>query len=396
MNYKCAVCCASGVQFQCGNDCKTLYCSDECADVHWNIHHALCIAMKRPRDGSDIVLEFSALSQDEKEDYVIKMISELNEFVVEDEEQREAEHKWLEMSGMSTDNLIERITNYDFDGDTSNTFAEMIGKITQTEFEEVIDHFKSKGLVITKSLILKAWRQLDDLYAETLESMHLGNDLGMIEYFYQYVPKETTDGYNAKILELKDIEPKTFALLIKWKNKQYEKINKAAYAHGIIWEYDKIKSKFMRIAYKLQRLILRPHFWPKRSKQMTVFRAYKEDPVMDSLNDARGYSFESISDRFAAGERNIVLTFDGFVATSLRQPPENFVGQTCCLMIIYVSEEVPAILIDEGTGVVDEDECLLPAGVSLILRDVGTIIAYNRTMKTAVFDVYDYNRVVLQ
>lgn len=374
--------------------CDAIFCSTKCQDAHHEKTGFAIVAGKRTMEEVEeeehVPVDFANMSQEQKEDLFIQMIQDLNS----EEDEARVERKYRTLLGLADHSEFERITEYSFDQFTSNTYAEMIGMLSESEVEALAEIFKDNGMRITDSLILKAWRLIDDLYAETLELMKDVHDLGMIETYYSHIPVEIRTAFTEGITKLKDHDSSEYELLELWKSKEFQKINRQAYKHASDWVYAEIKTrKYMSKAYRLQQLITRPNYWPERFDEMVVFRAYKEDNPDE--DDVRGHSFDSIKERFASGEQDIILTYDGFLATSSVQPPGNFIGQTCCLMIIHIPPHVPVIMIDEGTSVVDESEVLLPAGISLKVIDVGVIVAYNRTIKTAIFEVVGHTKVTL-
>lgn len=162
-------------------------------------------------------------------------------------------------------------------------------------------------------------------------------------------------------------------LLVEWKTGDYKGINRAAF-----------KKRYNEYIFPLNEFLYTNR--TKFVKAFNVFRAYW--PAYEA-NDRqqRGPDLQAL----VPGQ---VVDHDGFLATAYRVPPENFLGSSCCLMIIKVAPSIPCIVLDDDENALNtkmrtEHEILFPLGMKLLFKELRVMEAHNRTVNVGFFEMLE-------
>lgn len=168
-------------------------------------------------------------------------------------------------------------------------------------------------------------------------------------------------------------------LLVEWKTSDYKGINQAAFEK----RYNKYIFPLNEFLYTNKTKFVKP---------FNVFRAYW--PAYEA-NDRqqRGPDLQAL----VPGQ---VVDHDGFLATAYRVPPENFLGSSCCLMIINVSPSIPCIVLDDDESALNsqmrtEHEILFPLGMKLLFKKLSVMEAHNRTVNVGFFELLETPHIAI-
>lgn len=162
-------------------------------------------------------------------------------------------------------------------------------------------------------------------------------------------------------------------VLREWKLGDYKGINKDAF-----------ERVYNEEVFALDEVIYN-NPWPTFAQPFNVFRAYWPASEADDRQQ-RGPDLEKL----VAGQ---VVDTDGFLATAYRVPPQNFLGSSCCLMVIRVFPNTPLVVLDNDDHALDqknvttEHEVLFPMGTRLMYKERRIMEAHDRAVDVAFFDL---------
>lgn len=175
-------------------------------------------------------------------------------------------------------------------------------------------------------------------------------------------------------------KPGVVEAFMRWKdNDWYKNINGSLYGKKISAE---IEDQVKDIVATMQRTILEAEY-PQTPAYLTVFRAFWSREESDD-GEQRGPDFHLL-------KRGDILSHPGFLATSYHEPPDNFIGSTCCIMIIEVPAGFPCILLeariydedydfDDLFPAQEEGEILFPFGLQLEFLNIELHTLYDEAL----------------
>jgi len=134
------------------------------------------------------------------------------------------------------------------------------------------------------------------------------------------------------------------------------------------------------IAQDIQTFILEDVSYPRAKESFLVCRGFW---TWDTSDDGiqRGPNFKLLK----PGD---IIVNQGFLATSYTEPPKQFYGDRCCILLIEVPVGYPCVVIQSNTGVFvaeHENEVLFPANTEMEFVNFETISLNNSLIETGRF-----------